>query len=116
MVFFCFFFQPPSSVLPLNLTTSQQRWTQPSLNKAQRPAFILLLNCEDLLTPPPSPSLSLNAEGWRGLFFFFGCQSALRDARDQRGFVGYLFAVATTPTITTTTTTTLLTLADFCPF
>lgn len=60
-------FIPRSSpLLPLNMTTSQWCLTQPSSNKAQRPAFILLLHCEGLLTPP-SQSSNLHTEGWQGL-------------------------------------------------
>lgn len=40
--------------------------TEPSSNKAQIPAFILLLHCEGLLTPP-SQSSNLHAEGQHGL-------------------------------------------------
>lgn len=60
------FLSPHPPLLPSNLTTTQWCLAQPSSNKAQRPAFILLLHCEGLLTPP-SQSLNLHAEGWQGL-------------------------------------------------
>lgn len=69
-------------------------WHSPHQTKHNRPAFILLLNCEGLLTPP-SQSLSPHAEGTARSFHY---QSALKAARNQRGFVGYLSTVATTTT------------------
>lgn len=69
-------------------------WHSPHQTKHNRPAFILLLNCEGLLTAP-SQSLSPHAEGTARSFHY---QSALKAARNQRGFVGYLSTVATTTT------------------
>lgn len=65
---------------PSNLTTSQWCSTQPSSNKAQIPAFILLLHCEGLLTPP-SQSSNLHARGMARSFHY---ESALRDTRNQK--------------------------------
>lgn len=56
----------PPPLLPSSSTTSRRCLTRPSSNKAQRPAFILLLHCEGLLTPPSQPS-HLRTEGRQGL-------------------------------------------------
>ena len=81
---------PSIPLVPSPLLASKWCMTQPSSDKAQRPAFILLLHCEGLLAPP-SKSSNLHTEGWRGLSI-----SALRDTGNQGAFVGYLSSVATT--------------------
>lgn len=55
-----------------------------SSNKAQRPAFILLLHCEGLLTPP-SQSSNLHAEGWQGLSIM---SQPWGDTRNQKRLCG----------------------------